>query len=166
MLAAIPDRVLTAGATLTFFASAIDTDQPSQTLTFSLLNAPAGATINATSGLFSWRPSIAQSPSTNLIDLCVSDNGSPMMGATQTFSVIVNRPAVPLVSLVTRSNGLFGFQLSGDPGPDYIVETSTNLASSSWLPLATNLAPTPPFIWTDPDSDKLPQRFYRVRLGP
>jgi hypothetical protein len=50
------------------------------------------------------------------------------MSATQTFFVTVNRPAVPLTSAVTRNNGLFQLQISGDSGPDYIVESTTNLA--------------------------------------
>jgi hypothetical protein len=166
VLTAIPGRVLTAGATLSFTASATDTDQPRQTLTFSLVNPPLGAVVNPTSGLFTWRPAIAQSPGTNFITLCVSDNGSPPLSATQTFCVTVNRPAFPLTSAVTRNNGLFQFQISGDSGPDYIVEGTTNLASPEWSPLTTNLAPTPPFTWTDPTSMNAPQRFYRVRLAP
>ncbi|NJR53099.1 MAG: hypothetical protein HC780_29630, partial [Leptolyngbyaceae cyanobacterium CSU_1_3] len=34
-----------------------DADQPAQTLTYSLdVDAPAGATINATTGVFTWTP--------------------------------------------------------------------------------------------------------------
>jgi len=33
----------------------------------------------------------------------------------------------------------------------YVVETSTNLTDGfAWLPVATNLFPSPPFSWTDP----------------
>ena len=30
-------------------------------------------------GVFTWRPALAQAPSTNLISLAVTDNGSPAM---------------------------------------------------------------------------------------
>jgi len=43
-----------------FTASASDVDVPSQTLTFSLIGAPAGAAINPSTGEFSWTPSEAQ----------------------------------------------------------------------------------------------------------
>jgi hypothetical protein len=130
------------------------------------VNPPIGAALNPTNGLFTWRPTIAQSPSANFIALCVSDSGSPPMSATQTFCVTVSRPAIPLTSAVTRNNGLFQLQISGDMGPDYIVEGTTNLAMPEWRPLTTNLAPRPPFTWTDPASASLTQRFYRVRLEP
>jgi DNA/RNA endonuclease G (NUC1) len=44
----------------TFTASAIDVDVPAQALTFSLVNAPIGATINPSTGVFTWTPSEAQ----------------------------------------------------------------------------------------------------------
>jgi VCBS repeat-containing protein len=43
-----------------FTATATDSDSPSQTLTFSLVGAPAGAEINPTTGAFSWTPTEAQ----------------------------------------------------------------------------------------------------------
>src|SRR5262245_64669012 len=46
----------------TFTATATDADLPAQTLTFSLVGAPAGAAIGASSGVFSWTPTEAQGP--------------------------------------------------------------------------------------------------------
>jgi hypothetical protein len=91
LLATITNRSLTIGQTLTLVASASDNDQPPQTLTFSLgSGAPAGAGINPGNGLFSWTPSTA--PATNSISIIVTDNGSPSLSATQTFTVIVYTP--------------------------------------------------------------------------
>ncbi|HYP52904.1 MAG TPA: DNA/RNA non-specific endonuclease, partial [Pyrinomonadaceae bacterium] len=45
---------------LAFTAQGTDVDQPAQTLTFSLAGAPAGASINPSTGEFSWTPSEAQ----------------------------------------------------------------------------------------------------------
>ena len=45
---------------LSFTAHATDVDLPAQALTFSLIGAPSGATINPTTGVFSWTPTAAQ----------------------------------------------------------------------------------------------------------
>ena len=156
-----------AGITLTVANPATDPDLPAQTLTWSLLAPPDGATINPSNGIFSWRPAVAQSPSTNLIAVKVLDNGTPPMGATQNFTVTVTRPQTPGLSSAAVNNAHFSVLVSGDVGPDYVVETSTNLADgSAWFPVATNLAPAPPFSWTDPFTAVRLQRFYRVRLAP
>ena len=67
VLAAISNQTIMAGRTLLVTNSASDADSPPQTLTFSLLTAPANAAINSSSGLFTWRPTIAQSPSTQTV---------------------------------------------------------------------------------------------------
>jgi GH43 family beta-xylosidase len=156
-----------AGVTLTVANPATDPDFPAQTLKWSLLASPAGAVINATSGSFSWRPVIAQSPSTNLITVKVLDNGTPAMSATQNFAVTVTRPQTPALSNAAVSNNLFSLLINGDVGPDYVVETSSNLADAAgWLPIATNFSPSLPFFWTDPVTAIQLQKFYRVHLAP
>src|SRR5207244_672645 len=55
VLAAIGNKTVNQGATLTFTATASDADVPANTLTFSLdPGAPSGATINGSTGAFSW----------------------------------------------------------------------------------------------------------------
>ena len=57
--------------------------------------------------------------------------------------------------------------VSGDSGPDYTLQTATNLAAPvNWLPIVTNLSATPPFSFTDARATNFNQRFYRVGLGP
>jgi len=73
---------------LTFTVTASDPD--GDALTFALDNAPAGAAINSTNGVFTWTPTEAQGPSTNTMSVRVTDNGSPSLSATQTFTVTVN----------------------------------------------------------------------------
>jgi GH43 family beta-xylosidase len=159
---------LLAGRTLNVTNTATDPDLPPQTLTWSLLPvSPAGATLNPSNGIFSWRPGITQSPSTNAINLQVTDNGKPPMSATQTFTVTVQRPQTPALNSASVSNGLFSYLINGDAGPDYVLETSSNLANgSAWTPVATNLSANPPFTWTDPAGTGANQKFYRVRLAP
>ena len=92
VLGAISDQTVYANTLLTFTASATDTDQPPQTLTFSLgAGAPTGASIT-TGGVFTWTPTAAQAPSTNTISVIVTDSGAPQMSATNSFNVVVYRP--------------------------------------------------------------------------
>jgi len=62
------------------------------------------------------------------------------------------------------SGGRFEMLVSGDYGPDYTVEALTNLMT--WIPLLTTNLPVTPFAWSEMTTNALPQRFYRVRLGP
>ena len=88
-LSAIGNKTIAELATLTFTNTATDPDVPSQTLTYSISNAPAGVVINATNGVFSWTPTEGQGPSTNSITVYVSDNGSPQLSDSKTFSIVV-----------------------------------------------------------------------------
>ena len=89
-LAPIANQTVNVGQTVAFTASATDTDQPPQTLTFALLAGATNATLNTNSGAFSFRPLVTQANSTNNFTLQVSDNGTPSLSATQSFSVVVN----------------------------------------------------------------------------
>ncbi|HXR47776.1 MAG TPA: glycosyl hydrolase [Candidatus Limnocylindrales bacterium] len=164
VLAAVPDQTILAGRTLLVTNLASDPNIPPLPLTFSLSNPPAGASINATNGVFSWRPAIAQSPSTQTVSVVVSDNGLPPLTATQSFNVTVNQPAAPTLSTASITNGQLGFWISGVPGPDYTIEVSTNL--TSWTPVTTSSSPSLPYFWADTNSLSFPSLFYRVMLGP
>ncbi len=143
------NRVIVAGATLTVTNTATDPESPPEVLTFSLLGAPTNATINPTSGVLSWRPLISQAPLVSSIRVVVSDNGSPVMSATQSFWVTVNLPVKPTLSAAAMSNGLFQLTIKGDAGPDYAILGSTNLIN--WVPVATRSAAVPPLAITDPE---------------
>ncbi len=89
VLAAVPNQTIAVGMTLTITNTATDSDRPAQTLTFSLgSGAPTNAAINATTGLFTWRPTSAQIGS-NPVAIIVTDSGSPPLSATQSFTVTV-----------------------------------------------------------------------------
>lgn len=154
-----------AGATLSITNQASDPDAPAQKLTWSLATPLTGASINATNGIFLWRPMMSQSPATNSVAVMVTDNGTPAMNATKNISIVVSRPAQPVLSSVRVGAGALSLQVSGDAGPDYIIETSTNLAVASWHPVWTNSFAVPPFAWTNQPPFS-PQQFFRVRLWP
>jgi hypothetical protein len=79
-------------------------------------------------------------------------------------ALVITAYAPPAISDIAFNNGVFQMSITGDPGPDYIVQASTNLMF--WESIYTNLAPTPPFIWSDTGATNFNQRFYRVLLGP
>ena len=90
VLAALANRTINEGTALSVTNSAVDLDLPAQRLTFNLgSGAPAGATINAQTGVFRWRPSQTQGGTTNLFSIIVTDDGSPSLSATQRLTVIV-----------------------------------------------------------------------------
>jgi fibronectin type 3 domain-containing protein len=164
VLAAISNQTILAGRTLLITNSATDADVPQQALSFSLLSAPANAVINASSGVFSWRPTMAQSPSTQTVAVVVSDNGTPILSATQSFTATVIQPVEPALNAGSITDGRFGFWINGDSGPDYTILASTNL--TSWNPIFTNNSPSLPCYWVDTNSAAYPARYYRTVLGP
>ena len=80
------------GETLTFVASGHDSDLVSGVpnyLTYSLINAPVGASIDQLTGVFRWAPSESQDGSYTFI-VRVTDNGAGDLYAERTITVTVN----------------------------------------------------------------------------
>ncbi|TDR22421.1 beta strand repeat-containing protein [Marinicella litoralis] len=85
---------------LSFNAMAVDTDNPAQTLTFTLAGAvPTGAVIT-TGGAFSWTPTEAQGPGVYSFNVVVTDNGSNPNNLSdfETISLTVNEVNVAPVA--------------------------------------------------------------------
>jgi len=114
--------------------------------------------------LFTWRPTIAQSPSAQTVSVVASDNEVPPLTATQSFTVTVGQPATPTLNAASITNGQLGFWINGDTGPDYTIQTSSNL--TSWVSVFTSNSPALPYFWVDTNSVSSPFLFYRVLLGP
>lgn len=95
-----PDQTINELAMLSVSASASDADLPPNVLIFSLVSPPSGMSINPNTGAISWTPAENQGPSVNTITVVVTDNGSPPLSATNSFTVTVNEvnsaPALPL----------------------------------------------------------------------
>jgi len=88
VLTTIPDKTVNELTTLTFTNTA--TDPNGDALSFSLDSGPPGASVNATSGVFTWMPTEAQGPGTYDFTVSVTDNGSPPMSSSKSFKVFVN----------------------------------------------------------------------------
>ena len=163
VLSSIGNQTVNAGAVINFTATATDADSPPNTLTFSLPSAPSGATIGSGSGVFNWRPTIAQANTTNNITVRVTDNGSPALFDEKTFTVTVNPLSQVRLTLLSATNQTATMRITGDVGPDYMIQGSSSLTNWTTL-LNTNPAATP-FLFTDPNATTN-KKFYRVLLGP
>jgi hypothetical protein len=157
---AATDRTINVGVNLLITNTATD----SGALTYSLLPAyPTNASIGASSGVLNWRPLVTQADSTNLFKVMVADIGSPSLSATQSFSVFVNALTAPAVSVPQISGGLLSLSVTGQIGPDYAIQSSTNLLNWDTL-WVTNPSATS-FNWTT-NIGTQPLQFYRVKTGP
>ncbi len=75
---------------LTFTSVALESNVPPRTVSYSLgAGAPTNASVNSQSGVFQWRPTASQAPSTNHVTVIATDNGTPPLSASQAFTVVV-----------------------------------------------------------------------------
>ncbi|HYW79611.1 MAG TPA: putative Ig domain-containing protein, partial [Thermoguttaceae bacterium] len=86
----IADRMVAEGQTLVIDVTADDSQDAGDVLSFALdSGVPSGATIDSTSGRFTWTPTESQGPGTYDITVRVTDSGSPPESDTATFRVAV-----------------------------------------------------------------------------
>jgi RHS repeat-associated protein len=85
----VQSRTVSSGTNVTFSAAAADPDLPANVLLYSLLNGPAGATIDAATGAFQWTPTPEQSGQTYTMTVRVSDQVSPALIDEATFTIEV-----------------------------------------------------------------------------
>jgi hypothetical protein len=119
---------------ITFTGHATDTNSPPQTLTFSLVGAPAGANVGSSSGVFTWTPTEAQGPGVYPFTVRVSDGVSNTDAA---ISITVNEATDPTITLLPLSplpGGIVSSEYSdlqitasGGTGPYSFSKTSGDL---------------------------------------
>ena len=113
VLGSVGNKSVVEKSELTFTATATDPDIPANMLTFGLENGdagsvPAGASIVASTGLFSWTP---DSDGTFTFDVCVSDGA---LEDCETITVTVTEAGIP--PDVSAYHGEIHF-MAGDNGP-------------------------------------------------
>ena len=132
-LAALPDRIVHAGSPVVVTASASDPEAPPQTLNFSLEGAPAGATIDAGTGVFNWTPGSGDVGTTKTITVRVRDNGTPVQSAAQSFNVEVVAPVV--ITRAVIDGGTVVLTWNSIPDQTYRVQYKDNVTDAEWTDL-------------------------------
>lgn len=86
----LADRSVAEGETVAFTAAAADPDDPPNALIFSLdPGAPAGATIDPTTGAFSWTPGESHGLGSYSVTIRVTDDGAPALSDAASFVIHV-----------------------------------------------------------------------------
>ena len=155
-LAAVTNFTITENSALVFTNSAVDLDVPAQTLAFSLGNVPSGASINATNGIFAWTPLESQGPGTNLLTVVVTDNGTPALSATQSFTIVVlESNSAPVLAPITNQTVVEGQSLTvtnSATDPDLPTNSLTFTLGTN-APAGAVINPTNGlFTWTPAES--------------
>jgi hypothetical protein len=153
------------GDSLTIACTATDADRPAQDLTFSLgASSPTNAVISD-DGILSWKPESDQAPSTNVISVIVTDNGSPALSDTKSITVVVSNintpPRVAKMSDViveNNSGSTVTFDVSAQDD-DLPAQTFTYSITSG--PGSIN-AGTGTYTWTPPAGNSTNSVIVRV----
>jgi hypothetical protein len=161
-LAVITNRVITAGQTLSLTVVGSDADVPVQALTYSLASAPFGAALGGASGVLTWTPTVA--PATNTFTVVVTDNGTPSLTATQSFTVVT--APLPALGSYAYSGNQFTFSWATYPGQRFQVEFKDDLNEPAWFPIGGEFIATGGTISFTNVLDEEPQRFFRLRVLP
>lgn len=166
ILATIPAQLIYDGQMLRFSASATDNEIATQTLTFSLgPGAPVGASINPTTGAFTWLAQASDLPATNSVTIQVTDNGVPPLSDTKTFAVVVLSPP-PLIGTLQPTDGMVTLSFSSLPGQVYQLEVKDSLNAPTWSPLGAPLTGTGEVLAVSDALSGQAQRFYRLVVLP
>jgi PKD domain/Putative Ig domain/FlgD Ig-like domain len=148
VLAPIGNKSGSIGVPTTFTATASDTDIPAQTLTFSLGAGPPGATIDASTGAFSWTPNAC---GTFLVTVVVTDNGPPARSDSETISIVLGgcsgaSPVLDAIGNKTVDEGsLLGFTATAtDPDAGQTITFSLGAGA----PAGATITAGGNFTWT------------------
>ena len=120
------DQLINEGQLFIFDFDANDFDLPAQTLTFSLSGAPAGATINPSTGEFTWTPGEPDGPDTFDFTVNVNDGYTTV---SEGFSIGVNEVnTAPEIAFIddqfTNEEVLFSYQVTvTDPDDPPLTKT-------------------------------------------
>jgi hypothetical protein len=147
---------------------ASDPDSPEQTVTYSLLTAPAGSSY--TTLRYIWFVPTNQPLGDYTVSLQGTDNGTPARSDTITFIVTVRDPSIPstpagppppVIHSVGDPNGQFIFTIDTIPGRTYRVLYKETLDAPTWTQLDRDFVAANPTA-SITDVITVPQRFYQV----
>ena len=167
IFSSVADRTINPGISLAIPATA--TDVEGATLGYSLVSGPAGCSVSSTTGVLTWRPTVAQAGGTYPIVIRATESGVGGLSSDLSFKTTVNPATAPQIATswiagTGGSSAQLQLSMSGQVGPDYTVWASEDLVS--WVNLATTTPAVFPYVWADPNAANFPKRFYQVKLGP
>jgi len=165
VVSSIANQTINVGGLLIFTLPVVDPDIPHQTLFYSLgTNAPAGAAISP-GGLFTWTPTAAQGPSTNIFDVVASDDGLPALSGTNQVRIVVTIGILtrPALSSLRLADGTFTVTLEGVSGRTYSLERTLSLDQPNWIVVDEVVSSGGPMVLTDLNPTGSPG-FYRARV--
>jgi hypothetical protein len=161
VMAEIPDQTMHAGATLRLTIPGYDPDGPPNQMSYQLDVGPAGATIDAVTGEFTWHSQSGDIGTTNPVLVSLRDTGTPVLSAAKAFNIVVVAP--PRIESVTLTENGLELGWHAIPGNLYRVETAPRLGSTSWTTAATDLmAAEADTYWTVSDIRSTDIGFYRL----
>jgi hypothetical protein len=162
-LTPISNRIIDAGTTLLVTNTATDTI-PTNVITYSLTTAPPGASIGPANGILQWRAPIATAGTVVPFTVKATDNGIPPASDSKSFNVTVNPIAPVTLHAISYVSNHFTLRINGFVGPDYTLQSSTNLIN--WNILGTSTPTNMPVTNVDNNALASTNHFYRVLLGP
>ncbi len=152
VLTVLTNHIIDEFQTLSFTASASDADAPAQALVYGLGNAPAGMTINASTGVITWVPTEAQGPSSFTFQVTVTDSLGGIDSETVTVMVIETNqtPFLGALNTLEASTGLtFTAQI---PGSDADLPGQSLTYALDTAPAGITINPTTGLLsWNVPE---------------
>jgi hypothetical protein len=171
VLAVPANQAIQANSLLSVHPQVVDGDLPAQALTFALISAPAGMSIDPTSGLITWTPAELQSPSTNVVQVSVTDTCPDAVNATslsdtQSFTVVVEATAAraPLLGPPVITSTSVTLSWTAIPGRTYRIQSVPDLDGTVWTDLGEVTTEGSVGAWTESRTGG--HRFYRVQSSP
>jgi hypothetical protein len=145
VLSSISSQTVLEAALLTVTNAATEAD-PNAVVSYALVGAPAGMTINS-KGVITWTPAASQSPGTAVVVTVATstdalDTAHPQLKATNSFTVVVTVPVPPEGEVVFANNhDIFGPDGKTDlSGPNYVAELYVDVGGS-YLPVPDSICP-------------------------
>ena len=121
--------------------------------------APSGASINSTNGLFSWVPTDT-AIGTNVFTVRVTDDGSPPISDSESFTIFVAAP--PVIQSIVAFGGNVTVTWSAIAGKVYQVEYKSDLAALTWNVLSGDLTASAERAAKVDVTASTTRRFYRI----
>jgi plastocyanin len=153
-------KVFAAPANVTLQASASDTDGTVTNVQFRV-----GSTVLINDNAAPYSAVTNNMPAGNYTLFAIASDNNGATGTNQINISVVNPVTVLLSAPQPVPTGKFRFSYTADTGLNYIVQRSTNLVSTNWISLATNIAGSSLINFTDLNAT-LSREFYRVGRLP